>query len=272
MPHLMGIHLEGPYFSPIQCGAQSKEYMQTPTPERYMKILDVGGNDIARWSSAPEIDGALELGRELSKRRIMASIAHSDATYDEVLKAIESGYTHVTHLYSGMSSITRKGGFRVLGVVESAYLFDDLTIEIIADGCHLPPELLKLIVKNKCNSSICLVTDSMRGAGMPEGSSILGSKSNGQEVIIEGGVAKLLDHTSFAGSVATTDRLVRVMTKNAGLSIIDAVNMMTINPAKFMHIDNKKGSISIGKDGDLIVFDENINIKKIFIAGEPIIL
>ncbi|MDR3258757.1 MAG: N-acetylglucosamine-6-phosphate deacetylase [Fusobacteriaceae bacterium] len=272
MPHLMGIHLEGPYFSPAQCGAQPKEYMQTPNPEKYMKILELGGNDIARWSSAPEIDGALELGKELSKRGIMAAIAHSDATYDEVLSAIKSGYTHVTHLYSGMSSITRRGGFRVLGVVESAYLLDVLTVEIIADGCHLPPELLRLIVKNKHNTSICLVTDSMRGAGMPEGPSILGSKANGQEVIIEGGIAKLLDHMSFAGSVATTDRLVRVMTKNVGLSMIDAVSMMTINPARFMHIDNKKGSISIGKDGDLVVFDENVNIKKIFIMGEPVIL
>ncbi|MGF6906475.1 N-acetylglucosamine-6-phosphate deacetylase [Fusobacterium sp. PH5-44] len=270
MPNLMGIHLEGPYFSPKQCGAQSQTLMQIPSKKNYMKLIDKAHGNIARWSSAPEIDGALELGKDLSRLGIMASIAHSNATYKEVLLALESGYSHITHLYSAMSTITKKDGYRILGVLESAFLIDELSVEIIADGHHLPSELLKLIIKTKSNDSICLVTDSMRGAGMPEGPSILGSLSDGQNVIIENGVAKMPDRTAFAGSVATADRLVKVMVKDVGMSIVDAVKLMTINPAKFMNIHNKKGSIGIGKDADLLIFDNDINIKSIYIGGKKI--
>lgn len=270
MPNLMGIHLEGPYFSPMQSGAQSQTLMQTPSKENYMKLISKAHGNISRWSSAPEIDGALELGKDLSRLGIMASIAHSNATYDEVLLALESGYSHITHLYSAMSTITKKNGYRILGVLESAFLIDELTVEIIADGHHLPIELLKLIIKTKSNDSICLVTDSMRGAGMPEGPSILGSLSEGQNVIIENGVAKMPDRTAFAGSVATTDRLVRVMVKDVGMNIVDAVKLMTINPAKFMNIHNRKGSIGVGKDADLLIFDKDINIKSIYVGGEKI--
>lgn len=271
MPNLMGIHLEGPYFSPKQCGAQSLELMQIPLKDNYLNLIKKSNGNIARWSSAPELDGALALGKELSKKKIMASIAHSNASYEEVLLALESGYSHITHLYSAMSTITRKDGYRVLGVLESSFLLDDLTVEIIADGHHLPPELLKLIIKTKDNNSICLVTDSMRGAGMPEGDSILGSYNHGQRVIIENGVAKLPDKSAFAGSVATTDRLVRVMVKDVGMNIVDAVKLMTLNPAKFMSIDKEKGSISVGKDADLLIFDEDINIKDIFVKGKRIV-
>lgn len=270
MPNLMGIHLEGPYFSPLQSGAQSQTLMQIPSKENYMKLISKANGNISRWSSAPEIEGALELGKDLSRLGIMASIAHSNATYAEVLLALESGYSHITHLYSAMSTITKKDGYRILGVLESAFLIDELTVEIIADGHHLPIELLRLIIKTKSNDTICLVTDSMRGAGMPEGPSILGSLSDGQNVIIENGVAKMPDRTAFAGSVATTDRLVRVMVKDVGMNIVDAVKLMTINPAKFMNIHNRKGSIGIGKDADLLIFDKDINIKSIYVGGEKV--
>ena len=270
MPNLMGIHLEGPYFSPLQSGAQPQSLMQNPVEENYLKLIDKANGNIARWSSAPEIDGALQLGRNLSRLGIMASIAHSNATYKEVLLALESGYSHITHLYSGMSTISKKDGYRILGVLESAFLLDELTAEIIADGHHLPTELLQLIIKTKSNDSICLVTDSMRGAGMPEGPSILGSLSNGQHVIIENGVAKMPDRTAFAGSVATTDRLVRVMVKDVGMKIVDAVKLMSTNPAKFMNIHDNKGTIGIGKDADLLIFDEDINIKNVFVGGKRV--
>ena len=156
-----------------------------------------------RWSIAPELEGALELGEELSRRGILAAIGHSDAEYDLVMDACEHGYSHVTHLYSGMNGVHRRNAYRFLGIVESAYLLDELTVEIIADGCHLPPELIRLVYRIKGPERTALITDSLRGAGMPDGPSISGSVKNGQAVIIEDGVAKMPDRKAFAGSVAT---------------------------------------------------------------------
>ncbi len=270
-PDFPGLHLEGPYFSYEERGAQDPRYLRAPSPEHYLSILDRCEN-IARWSSAPELPGALELGDELVKRGILCAIGHSNATYEQVLPAFEHGYNHVTHLYSGCSMLRRIGPWRHLGVVESAYLIDDMTVEIIADGCHLPPELLHLILRSKPWDKISLVTDSMRCAGMPEGSlSKLGSAINGQNVVIEDGVAMLPDHTCFAGSIATVDRLVRTMYKKAGLPLLDAVRMITFNPAHIMGISGRKGSLSIGMDADICVFDDNINMDMVFAAGEMVV-
>ena len=269
-PNLLGIHLEGPFFNAAQAGAQDPKFLQLPTRENFMPILEAGGADIMRISVAVELEGALELGRELKQRGIIAAIGHSDATYAEVAKAVEAGYSFVTHLYSGMSALHRVGPYRVLGVVESAYLFDELGVEIISDGKHLPPELLRLIVKNKGIDNICLITDSMRGAGMPEGSRPkLGSLTNGQETLIRDGVAMMPDLKAFAGSVCTTDRCVRTMYKLAGVSLPDAVRMMTANPARVLGIDGSKGTIAKGMDADLVVFDEDINISSVYVGGEP---
>ena len=269
-PNLLGIHLEGPFFNAAQAGAQDPKFLQLPTRENFMPILEAGGADIMRISVAVELEGALELGEELKKRGIIAAIGHSDATYAEVAKAVGAGYSFVTHLYSGMSALHRVGPYRVLGVVESAYLFDELGVEIISDGKHLPPELLRLIVKNKGIDNICLITDSMRGAGMPEGSRPkLGSLTNGQETLIRDGVAMMPDLKAFAGSVCTTDRCVRTMYKLAGVSLPDAVRMMTANPARVLGINGSKGAIAKGMDADLVVFDEDINISAVYVGGEP---
>lgn len=266
--NFLGLHLEGPYFSPNQAGAQDPNYLKVPTKEHYEKILEYAPI-ISRMSLAVELKGALELGRELEKHNIIGAIGHSDANYEEIVSAFECGYSHVTHLYSGMSTIHRKGGFRYLGLVESAYLIDDMTVEIIADGCHLPKELLEFIVKFKPKDKICLVTDSSRGATVPEGSHIiLGSLDKGQECIIEDGVAKMPDRTCFAGSVATSDRCVRTMYKTVGLPIEDAVSMMTVNPAKVLKIGHKKGKLVKGYDADINVFDHNINMKYVIVGGE----
>ncbi|MGD1820864.1 MAG: N-acetylglucosamine-6-phosphate deacetylase [Pleomorphochaeta sp.] len=270
IPNFLGLHLEGPFFSPKQCGAQDPNIMQLPTLDNVKTIWEKGKDIIKRWSIAPELEGGYLSGDFLASKNIHLSMGHSDATYSQVKEAIKHGYSHVTHLYSGMSTITRKGGFRVLGLVESAYLFDQLSVELIADGKHLPPELLQLIIKTKDNSKICLITDSMRGAGEAEGPSILGNKKDGLKVFIEDGIAKTMDKTCFAGSVATTDRLVRTMVQQANLPIEKAVQMMSENPAKFMKIDKSKGNIKIGLDADLIIFDENINIQKIYILGKEV--
>ena len=267
-PDLLGIHLEGPFFSAAQAGAQDPAYLQLPLPENYLPILDAGGEDILRMSVAVELPGAMQLGDELSRRGILAAIGHSDATFDQVKEAVQHGYSHVTHLYSGMSALHRVGPYRVLGVVESSYVLDELTVEIIADGKHLPPELLQLIVRCKDNTRISLITDSMRGAGMKEGERPkLGSLTNGQETIIKDGVAMMPDYKSFAGSVCTTDRCVRTMHQQAGVSIVNAVRMMTLNPAKNAGVDDRKGSIEVGKDADLVLFDENVNITAVYVRG-----
>ena len=265
----LGIHLEGPYFAISQKGAQDPRYIKAPSPEEY-KAISAWSDDIIRWSAAPELDGAMEFGRYLSRKGILPSIGHSDAVYEQVQEAFENGFTHVTHLYSGMSGVRRINAYRHAGVVESAFLIDEMTVEIIADGCHLPASLLKLIHKIKGPEKTALVTDSMRAAGMPEGESILGSLKNGQKVIVEDGAAKLLSREAFAGSTATADRLVRTMTRLAGIAVADAVRMMTSTPARIMGVDKTKGSIAPGKDADIIIFDNDINIKAVIIKGETV--
>ncbi len=265
-PELLGLHLEGPYFSMEQRGAQDPRFIKNPDREEYMKILDYSG-DIIRWTVAPELEGALEMGSELKSRGVLPSIGHSNAIYEDVQRAFENGFTHVTHLYSGMSMVRRINAYRYAGVVESAFLIDDMTVEIIADGKHLPQSLLKLIYKIKGPDRICLVTDSMRAAGMPDGEYILGSLKSGQKVIVEEGVAKLPDRSAFAGSVATADRLVKTMVEIAGVPLIDAVRMMTSTPARIIGAAGRKGVLAPGKDADIIIFDERINIKTVITRG-----
>lgn len=264
--NLMGLHLEGPYFALSQAGAIDPKYIRNPQKKEYEEMLGLS-QDIVRWSVAPELDGAMELGRALRDRGILPSIGHSDAEYEQVVEAFENGYTHITHLYSAMSGVHRRNAYRYLGVIESAFLMDDMTVEIIADGCHLPPALIQLIYKIKGPDKIALITDSMRGAGQTSGESIIGSLKNGQKVIIEDGVAKLLDRTAFAGSVATTDRLVRTIVQQAKITLLDAVRMMTATPAQILGFD-KKGSLVQGKDADILVFNEDITIEKTIVMGE----
>lgn len=265
----LGLHVEGPYFSYNQRGAQDPNYLRNPDPAEYNRLLEAC-DDIVRWSVAPELDGAFEFGKVLTAKNILPSIAHSDAIYEQVVEAFHAGFTHITHLYSAMSTITRRNAFRYAGIVEAAYLIDDMTVEIIADGVHLPKPLLQFVYKFKGPDKTALCTDSMRGAGMPDGESILGSLEKGQKVIIEDGVAKLPDRTAFAGSVATTDRLVRTMINVAEIPLLDAIKMMTLTPARILKINDKKGSLEIGKDADLTIFDENIHVSHTILGGNVI--
>jgi N-acetylglucosamine-6-phosphate deacetylase len=264
-----GLHLEGPYFAYAFRGAQDPRYLRTPSPEEYMEILD-RSQDIVRWSIAPELPGALEFGDILHRRGILPSIAHTDAIYEDVVEAVKHGFTHITHFYSCMNGVTRRNAFRYAGCVEAGYLLDEITIELITDGVHVPAPLMKLAVKNKGAEKIALVTDSMRGAGMPEGKSILGSRSKGREVLIEDGVAKMPDRQSFAGSVATADRLVRNMYRMGERPLEEAVRMMTLTPAEIMGIADRKGKIAKGYDADIVIFDPDIRINRVFINGETL--
>lgn len=261
----LGIHLEGPYFALSQRGAQDPRYIRNPDPQEYEEILAYSSS-IVRWSAAPELAGAIPFGRRLREKGILAAVAHTDAIYEEVLEAYENGYSLATHLYSAMSGVTRRNAFRYAGVIESAYLLD-MDVEIITDGVHLPPPLLKLVYKIKGADRTALITDAMRAAGMPEGESTLGSIKNGLKVIVEDGVAKLPDRSSFAGSVATTNQLVRNMVRLADVSLLDAVRMASTTPARMMGVESRKGSLTVGKDADLVIFDENLTIAATLVNG-----
>jgi N-acetylglucosamine-6-phosphate deacetylase len=167
-----------------------------------------------------------------------------------------------------MSGVTRKNAFRYAGVIESALLMDEMDVELICDGIHLPAPLLKLVYKVKGPSRIALITDAMRGAAMPEGESMLGHHTDGLRVIIEDGVAKLPDRTAFAGSVATADRLVRTMHELAGVSIAEAVYMASATPARIMGVDGFTGSLEKGKDADIVLFNDHIDISTTIVKGE----
>jgi N-acetylglucosamine-6-phosphate deacetylase len=263
----LGMHLEGPYFAMNQRGAQDPRFIRDPDPAEYQEILSQS-TSVRRWSAAPELKGAIEFGRYMRSKNVLPALAHTDAIYEDVIVAFENGYTLATHLYSGMSGVTRKNAFRYAGVIESAFIIDEMDVEIIADGVHLPAPLLKLVYKIKGADRTALITDAMRAAGMPPGESVLGSLSNGLKVIIEDGVAKLPDRLSFAGSVATADRLVRTMVKAGEVPLTDAVKMITSTPARILKVSDKKGSLMKGKDADIVIFDDEIKIALTMIGGQ----
>lgn len=262
----LGMHLEGPYFNMNQKGAQDPRYIRNPDPIEYKDIMRYS-SDIKRWSAAPELPGAVEFARYLKSRGILVALGHTDATYDEALIGYENGFTLATHFYSCMAGVTRKRALRYAGTIEAGYLLEGMDVEVIGDGIHCPPPLLKLIYKTKGTDRIALVTDAMRAAGMPEGESVLGSLRDGLKVIVEDGVAKLPDRSSFAGSVATTDRLVRTMVKMADIPLLDAVKMATMTPATIIGVFGRKGSLVPGKDADIVIFDSDIQIQMTMING-----
>jgi N-acetylglucosamine-6-phosphate deacetylase len=266
----LGLHLEGPYLAMNQRGAQDARYIRNPSRKEYSEILGRCPDLIRRWSAAPELTGALEFGRDLRSRGILVAFAHTDALYEETLEGFRNGYTLATHFYSCMNGVVRKDGVRYAGAIECAYLTEEIDVEIIADGVHLPEELLRLVYQIKGAGRTALVTDAMRAAGMREGESVLGDILDGVRVIVEDGVAKLPDRSAFAGSVATADRLVRAMVQKAGVSLTDAVRMMTATPARMIGVGDRKGSLVAGMDADIILFDDRIEVGLTMIGGRVV--
>ena len=259
--NIPGAHLEGPYLSPGQCGAQCADFITPPDKEQYERLTKAYGGDIARWTYAPERDTDGAFCRHLVRNGILPSAGHTDAVYADMRRAAEDGCTLVTHLYSCTSTVTRAGGFRRMGVTESALYLDELYTEIIADGKHLPPELIRMIVKIKGREKVPLVTDSLPIAGTDAVEGVL----RGTPYIVEDGVCKLKDRSAFAGSVATACDVLRVMTGACGFPLCDAVYMMTAVPAAILGLN--KGRPEPGYDADLAVFDDNFCISDVFVGG-----
>lgn len=263
--HLLGVHLEGPYLSLAQKGAIPAQYIKNPEKEEYLRLLSASPS-IIRWTIAPELEGAYELGDELYRRGINASIGHSSAEDFQVHLAVEHGFRSVTHMYSMTSGIVRKNCYRHPGINEAAYLEDELYLEAIADGHHLPDTLLRLILKNKGYDKVILVTDSMSAAGFQDGLFYLGNPEDHHQVLIKNGVGFMPDMSSFAGSVACTNQLIRTMLK-IDVPLNEAVKMLTLNPAKLLHLDKEIGSLKVGKKADIIFFDQSIDIKQVYVDG-----
>ena len=260
--NIIGAHLEGPYLSAKSCGAQCPAFITKPVKSDYEPLIERFGKYIARWTYAPENDKNGEFCKYLTTNGIIASAGHTDATYEDMKVAINNGCNLITHLYSCTSTVTRDHGFRNLGVIETAFLRDELFVEIIADGKHLPPDLIKMIVKIKGIDKVALITDSLEIAGTDIKEGVM----SGTPFIVEDGVCKLKDRSAFAGSVATANGLIRVMVNDCGYSIPEAVYMMTAVPAKIAGLN--KGELRVGFDADVIAFDDDINVSDVFIMGK----
>lgn len=266
MPTILGAHLEGPYLSAKQAGAQAPDFLTPPRAEEYLSLLEQQSDVIARWTYAPENDKDGAFARALVAHGVIASAGHTDAVYEDMVRAESAGCHLITHLYSCTSTITREMGFRRLGVIESAYLSDDMFVEIICDGKHLPPELIRLIVKIKGYDRVALVTDSLALAG----TNLTEGRMQATDFIIEDGVCKLRDRTAFAGSIATADRLLRVAVKEAGIPLTDAVRMLTETPARVMGLSDR-GKLAVGMRADIVLFDEDIRVSSVLVNGKDVV-
>lgn len=264
-PHLLGLHMEGPYIAESMKGAQDARYIRKPEKELTDWLLEKGAGVLRILTVAPELEGSGQVARKAREAGVLLSVGHSDGRLEDVEQAVRDGYTMATHLYSSMSTIVRENGMRRPGVLEAALLLDELDVEVIGDGMHLPISLLKLILKTKGADHMILVTDAMRAAGLPSGYYKLGSLRKGQTVWSDGSIARMPDGISFAGSVATADRMVRVMYQEAGVPLWQAVSMMTYNPARALG-EKEIGVLEPGKKADLISFDEHIRIDKVYLS------
>ena len=259
---VLGLHVEGPYLNPKMAGGQFAGKVKNPDNEEYTSLLDET-NCIKRWDSSPELPGALEFAGYLRSKGIVAAISHTEAEYDGIKAAYEAGYTHAAHFYNAMPGFHKRREYKYEGTVESVYLTDGMTIELIADGIHLPSTILRLAYKLKGVSHTCLVTDALAYAAAE------GVEITDPNVIIEDGVCKMADRSSLAGSIATMDVLVRTMVK-AGIPLGDAINMVSETPARIMGVDDRKGTLQKDKDADLLVLDRDLNIRAAWAMGNLI--
>ena len=258
---VMGLHLEGHYFNMEMAGGQIPENIKNPDPHEYIPLLEET-SCIKRWDAAPELPGAIEFGRYITSKGVLAAVGHTKAEYGEIRAAHDAGYSHATHFYNAMPGFHKRGEYKYEGTVESIYLFDDMTVEVVADGIHVPPTILRLVHKIKGVERTCLITDALACAASDS------KVAFDPRVIIEDGVCKLADRSALAGSIATMDCLIRTMVFQAEIPLQDTIRMSAETPAKIMGIYDRKGSLEKGKDADIVVLDDNLNIRGVWAMGK----
>ena len=261
---IMGLHLEGPYFNPRKAGAQMPEIIRIPDVEEYTHIVE-DYDCVRRWDVAPELPGAVLMGRYITGKGIVAAIGHTAAEYPEVKAAYEAGYTLATHFYNAMPGFHNVREYKHAGTVESVYLMENMAVEMIADGIHVPIPILRLIHRMKGVERTALVTDALAVTDSDS------DKAFDPRVIIEDGVCKLSDRSALTGSIATMDRLLHTIVKKAELPLQDAVRMASETPARIMGIYDRKGSLQRGKDADVLLLDDDVQLQGVFAMGERIV-
>ena len=260
---IMGLHFEGPYLNPAMAGGQIPEYICNPAVEQYAEMLN-STNCIKRWDAAPELEGSMEFAQYAASKGVMVAIAHTTADYNTLQEAYNAGFTHATHFYNAMTSVHKRREFKYEGTIEGVYLIDGMSVELIADGIHVPPAILRLVHKIKGTERICLVTDAM---ACTDGDT---DKVFDERVIIEDGVCKLADRSALAGSIATMDRLIRTMVQKAEIPLAEAVRMTSETPARIMGIYDRKGSLAVGKDADIVMMDDSLTIRGVWSMGQQV--
>ena len=257
---VLGLHLEGHYLNMAMAGGQLPENIKDPDPNEYIPLVEKW-DCIKRWDAAPELPGAMQFGKYITSKGILASVAHTQAEYDDIHSARKNGYTHATHFYNAMPGFHKRREYKYEGTVESIYLHEDMTVEVVADGIHVPPTILRLIHRIKGVERACVITDALACAASDS------TTAFDPRVIIEDGVCKLADRTALAGSVATMDRLIRTLVQKAEIPLEDAIRMASETPAKIMNVYDRKGSLQKDKDADLMILDEDLNVRAVWAMG-----
>jgi N-acetylglucosamine-6-phosphate deacetylase len=260
---LAGIHVEGPYFSPEKRGAHRIEHFRMPQPQDidwWKGFADV----ITQVTLAPELPGAVDLVRELDARGIRVSGGHSDAWDEEARAAYEAGMRQVTHTFNCMSSARRRGAFRVAGLLEFALSEPGILCELIADGAHVSPTLMRMLWRAKGAHGVALITDATAGAGLAEGADFA---LGGIPCRVSDGVALTKDGAAMAGSTCRMIDCVRTMVKSVGVPLVQAVRMASEVPAGALGLATRTGALDAGMDADLVVFDSHFNVHSTWVAG-----
>ena len=264
---ILGLHLEGPFFSAAGKGAQPVSEQRIPTRDVLEKIIRWGQGHILRWDEAPELPNTDLFAQVMKENGILPVVAHTGANATQAMAAFDAGFSHVTHFYNATSTFHKENGIVHSGVIEATYLRDDVTIELIGDGRHIPKESMQLAYRIKGPDRICLITDAMRAAGTDVTHSILGGKTDGTPVVIKDQVAQLPDFSSYAGSICTMDRALRVAHVEYGLPLTGVSRMLSLTPARLCGCDDRKGSIAPGKDADLVIMDRDFKVRQVYVKG-----
>ena len=258
---VLGLHLEGHYFNMKMAGGQMPENIKNPDPNEYIPLLEET-HCIKRWDAAPELPGAMQFGKYITSKGVLAAVGHTQAEFEDIYMPSKAGYKHATHFYNAMPGFHKRKGYKYEGTVESIYLMEDMTVEMIADGIHVPPTILRLIHKIKGVERTALITDALACAASDS------QEAFDPRVIIEDGVCKLADRSALAGSIATMDRLLKTCVQKAEISLEDASRMASETPARIMDVLDRKGTLEKGKDADILALDDDLNLMAVWSMGE----